>query len=78
MTLPRAVVQMRNANDTASPWTRAYVYSAENRMDIFMSSGLKADDNVRSVATDLQETELLCSIEGGDLIALDALGPQRG
>ena len=33
---------------------------------------LDADENVRRMATDLQDTALLSTIEGGDLVALDA------
>ena len=33
---------------------------------------LDADENVRKMATDLQETALLTRIEGGDLTALEA------
>jgi hypothetical protein len=33
---------------------------------------LKSDDNVRSMATDLHDTDILSRIEDGDLIALDA------
>ena len=33
---------------------------------------IKAGNNIRVMATDLQENELLTRIEGGDLIALDA------
>ena len=33
---------------------------------------LEADDSIRQMAADLEETELMASIEGGDLIALEA------
>ena len=33
---------------------------------------LEADESIRQMATELQETELMARMEGGDLIALEA------
>ena len=33
---------------------------------------LEADETIRQMATELQETELMARIEGGDLVALEA------
>ncbi len=40
--------------------------------NLHLVSTLNADANIRSMITELQDTQLLARIEGGDLIAKDA------
>ncbi|KAG0722380.1 hypothetical protein GWK47_044567 [Chionoecetes opilio] len=68
------LLQKTDAVVHANVSTRPAAYFAPKKMDSCMSfKTLGADDNVRSMARDLLDSDLLTRIEGvGDLIALEA------
>ena len=48
------------------------IFCRESSENLHEFNTIKAGNNIRVMATDLQENEILTRIEGGDLIALDA------
>ena len=54
-------------------WRKATVFFTQRMMEIFMNLFItfNADNNVRSMAIDLQKTALLTRIDGGDFTALE-------
>ena len=56
----------------ATPSQESCIFCAKDNGKLHACTTMKLDNNLRQMATELQDTKLLVRIAGGDLVAIEA------